>query len=117
MILYEEIILLKHFFEGKYCVENVISYYEPLLPPRELANHYFWTNFHISEIPASSRRHYDSLDKLGELKGFNIDNYKIPDKRKILRNCVVPEVGLHILNESKREVYGDLFNTTKPVEE
>ena len=109
MKLYEEIILLKHFFKGMWCIENVISYYNPLIKPRELANHYFWTNFHISEIPASSRRHYDSLDKLGELKGFNIDKYKIDNKRKILRNCVVPAVGLHILNESKRDIQGDLF--------
>lgn len=34
MMLYEEIILLKHFFKGKYCVENVISYYGPLIPPK-----------------------------------------------------------------------------------
>lgn len=33
MKLYEEIILLKHYFSGKYCVENVIGYYEPLYPP------------------------------------------------------------------------------------
>jgi DNA (cytosine-5)-methyltransferase 1 len=30
--LYEEIIFLDNFFEGKYCVENVIPYYEPLIP-------------------------------------------------------------------------------------
>ena len=31
MGLYQEIIFLKHFFKGKFCVENVISYYEPLI--------------------------------------------------------------------------------------
>lgn len=32
MKLYEEILLLKHNFKGKYVVENVIPYYEPLIP-------------------------------------------------------------------------------------
>ena len=31
MRLYQEIILLMHFYKGKYCIENVISYYEPLI--------------------------------------------------------------------------------------
>ena len=30
MILYEEIILLENYFLGKYVVENVIPYYEPI---------------------------------------------------------------------------------------
>ena len=30
--LYEEIILLQTHFKGKYCVENVVPYYEPLIP-------------------------------------------------------------------------------------
>lgn len=33
MKLYQEIIFLKHFFKGKYCVENVKSYYNPLISP------------------------------------------------------------------------------------
>ena len=33
MELYEEIIFLKHFFKGKWVVENTISYYEPLIKP------------------------------------------------------------------------------------
>jgi len=45
MILYQEILFLQHYFKGKYCVENVISYYEPLIKPQELSSHYFWSNF------------------------------------------------------------------------
>lgn len=41
MGLYQEIILLKSYFKGKYCVENVVSFYEPLYPPQEIDNHYF----------------------------------------------------------------------------
>src|SRR3990167_10923497 len=43
MKLYEEIIFLQHMFKlensgfkGKYVVENVVSYYKPLIPPQEV---------------------------------------------------------------------------------
>jgi hypothetical protein len=31
---------------------------------------------------------------------INLDKYKISNKRQILKNCVNPEIGLHILQES-----------------
>ena len=34
MQLYQEIILLRHHFNGKYCVENVQYYYKPFIEPR-----------------------------------------------------------------------------------
>ncbi len=49
------------------------------------------------------RGHDKGNKKLQEIKGFNLDNYKSIDKRKILRNCVEPEVGLHILKESMKK--------------
>ena len=48
MKLYQEIIFLKHFFNGKYCVENVTPYYEPLIPAHKRGRHLFWTNFNLS---------------------------------------------------------------------
>lgn len=50
MKLYQEIIFLKHFFKGLYCVENVISYYTPLVQPQESGRHYFWANFRIPKL-------------------------------------------------------------------
>jgi len=98
MALYQEIIYLKHWFKGKYCIENVISYYEPLVKPQELENHYFWANFIIQPLNTKSiREHHAPIDKLEERKGFNLEKYKGIDKRKALRNCVEPETGLHIL--------------------
>ena len=46
MKLYEEIVFLQHmtkmgFYKGKFCVENVISYYPPLVPPQNIGQHYF----------------------------------------------------------------------------
>jgi len=32
MVLYQEILFLQHYFNGRWVVENVISYYEPLIP-------------------------------------------------------------------------------------
>lgn len=109
MKLYEEIILLKNYFDGKYCVENVISYYQPLYPPQEIDNHYFWANFHIGSFPQGSRCHDGKIEELQEAKGFNLSKYNGVDKKKILRNCVNSHLALHILNESKRVSQSTLF--------
>ena len=103
MKLYQEIILLAHHFNGKYCVENVISYYAPLIRPQEIAAHYFWTNFWVKPLKTKSREHWGGIDKLQELKGFDIKKYTGIDKTKVLRNCVVPELGLHIFNSMNNQ--------------
>ena len=61
MKLYEEIILLGHYFKGKWVVENVKSFYKPLIKPQETNTHYFWTNFIISNIKEQSREHIVEL--------------------------------------------------------
>ena len=115
MSLYQEIIFLKTFFFGKWVVENVKSYYEPLIKPFEAGRHYFWSNFYISKkkikcyfnignMRATTRKTSD--DNLRSLESFhNIDlsEYKGIDKRKILRNCVKPELGSHIFNMAFKE--------------
>lgn len=110
MGLYQEIILLKTYFKGKWVVENVIAYYPPLIRPTEIQRHWFWSNFHIGKIELSA----DNIDKgkIGEWEnklGFDLSGYKNIDKRVMLRNCVRPELGLHILNESKRDIQSELF--------
>jgi DNA (cytosine-5)-methyltransferase 1 len=97
MELYQEILFLRHYYKGLWVVENVISYYNPLIPPQEIAQHYFWSNFLIRPKTSKSRGHYDSVEKLMKRKGFDLTKYKGVDKRKLLRNCVEPETGLHIL--------------------
>jgi DNA (cytosine-5)-methyltransferase 1 len=103
MKLYEEILFLQGYFKGKYVVENVRSWYEPLIKPQELALHYFWANFEIPPLKIKSREHDGGIEKLQELKGFNLSETKGLDKRKVLRNCVEPETGLHIFNAIKNE--------------
>lgn len=107
MKLYEEIILLKYYCKSKWVVENVISYYNPLIKPHEIDSHYYWSNFHIGSISKKSREHHGTIKKLQERKQFDISAYSGIDKIKTLRNCVEPEVGLHILNYARKQ--DDLF--------
>jgi len=96
--LYEEIILLDHYYDGKYCVENVISFYEPLIKPQTVGRHYFWANFLIRDKRSEGyHQHHGDLKDLASRKGFDLSKYTRVDKRKILRNCVEPEIGLVVL--------------------
>jgi len=113
--LWQEIIFLKHWFKGKWVVENVRSYYEPMIRPQEAGRHYFWSNFYIKNIKiktpfnignmrASTRKSQeDNLKSLEEFHGIDLSSFNIKNKRLLLRNCVKPELGLHILNESQKE--------------
>ena len=113
MQLYQEIILLKTWGKCKWIIENVIPYYDYLIKPTTvLHRHSIWSNFAIAN------REYPKMETCKKLQereflqnelGFNIDKYSEIDKRKLLRNCVLPELGLHILNESKRNMYPELF--------
>lgn len=100
MKMYEEILFLKSFCRGLFCVENVISYYEPLVKPIRHESHYYWSNFNIE----NNRRNIDRKvwkSRIGELEiklGINLKGYKGVKKLKLLRNCTEPKAGLHILN-------------------
>lgn len=112
MKLYEEILFLKHYFKGKWCVENVKSFYKSLVIPQILQRHYFWTNFYIEEktipkdtINLTGGRNEDEkeqVDRLEEKIGIDLKKYK-GNKQLWLRNCVAPELGKHILLESQKE--------------
>ena len=119
MKLYEEVIFLEGYFKGKYCVENVISYYEPLIKPQILQRHYFWSNFYIPYIDFESDKMnitggYDDTDdlqieRLEKRFGFDLRKYDMNKtmKRTILRNCVNPKLALYIWDcafKGKQEV-------------
>lgn len=103
MELYQEIILLQTHFKGKFCVENVIAYYTPLIKPIEFGRHYFWMNFPCPPFSGSDRAHEANIKELETRKGFNLQKYKGVDKRLLLRNCVEPELGKHILDWSQKK--------------
>ncbi len=101
MKLYQEILFLQNNFKGKWVVENVKPYYEPLIKPTKiLQRHLFWSNFDIQdkEFEKDNIRTAQIPD-LQKKYGFDLSIYKLSNKRQVLRNCVEPEVGLHILNQ------------------
>lgn len=116
MRLYQEIIFLdKHMLKGKWLVENVQAYYRPLIEPQLLGRHWYWANFTISKIPVPSAGLVTAktssgkwlisktTDELAKHLGFDLSRFTIRNKRLLLRNCVEPEVGLHILKEAINE--------------
>lgn len=102
MKLYEEIIFLQHYAKCKWVVENVKSYYQPLIRPQESGGHYFWSNFHISYIRPISRN-IEKGNNRSYLKrtGFDLSGFKF-GKRKdtVYHNCLNQELGLHVFNSA-----------------
>jgi len=95
----------------EWVVENVKPYYEPLIKPDYIfQRHYFWCNFKITpkEFKTDLIRKSQIPDLQKKYK-INLSPYSLENKRQILRNCVMPELGLHILNESKRDIQPELF--------
>jgi DNA (cytosine-5)-methyltransferase 1 len=109
MKLYEEILFLQHYFKtGKYVVENVIPYYEPLIQAQKRGRHLYWTNFKLPN-DLNDRKYRISGNKDNplkkELKGLcefhNYDFNKYKGEQSIIkmaRNLVDYEAGLTILN-------------------
>jgi len=101
MSLYQEIIVLYNFFEGLFVVENVKPYYQLLINAVERGRHLFWANFFIPLFEKFDDRVHNDIVGSSQVYGVSLDKYKINDKRKILRNMVDPELGLHVFNAMK----------------
>jgi len=101
MKLYEEIIFLQTFYKGKFIVENVIPYYEPLIKGQKIGRHLFWSNFTIPNFEhKKSDINRGTIKSWQEQTGFNLDGKYVGQRKdRILRNCVEPELGLHIINQ------------------
>jgi len=119
MKLYQEIIFLEHFFKGKWVVENVVPYYEPLIQAKEIGRHLFWSNFKIPGFKGRKAENFIHA-KRKELEKFHkidLSGYKGTQRKdKIARNLVDYEVGQHIFDIA-RGIYnhnnnkqGELFS-------
>jgi len=103
MELYEEIIFLDNYFEGKYVVENVIPFYEPLIQAKKRGRHLYWTNFNIPNDLNCRPQPKDMIAKgsIGDLEKYHsidLGRYKGgQSKIKIGRNLVDYEAGRTIL--------------------
>jgi DNA (cytosine-5)-methyltransferase 1 len=99
MKLYQEIIFLDTFFKGKYCVENVIPYYEPLIKGQQRDRHLYWTNFILPnnlngrKNPDLSRTK-DLVKVLSNYHDYDFRKYKGKQSvQKMARNLVDYEAG------------------------
>lgn len=96
--LYEEILFLENYFEGKYVVENVIPYYEPLIAAKKRGRHLYWTNFNLpndlNERKSSIMEGKDEVTKWCKFHDYDFRKYKGEQRTdKIARNLVDYEAG------------------------
>jgi DNA (cytosine-5)-methyltransferase 1 len=100
--LYEEIIFLQNYFDGKFVVENVIPYYEPLIPSLKRGRHLYWTNFNLpndlNERKSSIMEGKDEVTKWCIFHDYDFIKYKGNQRvDKMARNLVDYEAGRTIL--------------------
>jgi DNA (cytosine-5)-methyltransferase 1 len=121
MKLYEEIIFLDKWFKGKYVVENVIPYYEPLIPAKKRGRHLYWTNFNLpndlNERKGGIMEGKYEVTEWCKFHDYDFRQYKGTQRTdKIARNLVDYEVGKTILEtalgivKQKNQEQTSLFN-------
>jgi len=122
MGLYQEVIFLEHYFKGKYCVENVIPYYQPLVPAQKRGRHLYWTNFTLPKTLSNRNVKIsagdDEVTRLCEFHEYDFRQYKGEQRiDKIARNLVDYEAGLTVFQcavgafKSNSIHQTDLWNT------
>jgi DNA (cytosine-5)-methyltransferase 1 len=117
--LYEEILFLQHYYKsGKFVVENVIPYYEPLIPGLKRGRHLYWTNFNLPNDLGDRRFAISSAKQ--ELKGLcefhKYDFTKYNGEQPILkmaRNLVDYEAGKTIFETALGIINNSNTNQTK----
>lgn len=123
MSIYQEIIFLQNFFKGKWVVENVVPYYDPLIKPTaKCGRHLFWSNFPITPFEIKQPKNAINLatvsgkkvmmDWLGIHYEENIYYEGNHCPAQVLRNCVHPELGLHVFNCAfgKEVIQAEIFS-------
>ena len=102
MKLYEEILFLEHNLIGKYVVENVIPFYEPLIQAKKRGRHLYWTNFNLPNDLGEREEGkglvggncLNEVKKLSKFHDYDFSNYKGEQRTdKIARNLVDYEAG------------------------
>ena len=102
MKLYQEILFLQHYYKtGKWVVENVIPYYEPLIKAHKRGRHLYWTNFKLPSDLGDRKIQVGAgtyeLKRLCEFHNIDISAYKGEQSMiKVARNLVDYESGKKI---------------------
>ena len=123
MALWQQILFLQYQFDGLFCVENVISYYEPLIAPTaHIGRHAIWANFHIEpfistiDMFSDESRVVPSFDEMikatsmghkqlwHDWLGIYFDDVIYYDgnhcPNQILRNAVHPDIGKWVFDHA-----------------
>jgi DNA (cytosine-5)-methyltransferase 1 len=107
MALYQEILFLQHYYKtGKWVVENVIPYYEPLISAQKRGRHLYWANFKLPKEVGERRfrisSEKDEVNELCKFHDYDFKQYKgAQPLNKIARNLVDYEAGLNIFNTAR----------------
>jgi DNA (cytosine-5)-methyltransferase 1 len=105
MALYEEIIFLRQFFDGPWIVENVVPFYDPLIPATKVGRHLFWTNFafYAEDVPSPPgfiNPAVGTVEALQDWLGIHYNERPTYDGNhdagQVLRNAVHPDLGLQV---------------------
>lgn len=97
--LYEEVLLLENYFTGLYVVENVIPYYDPLIPAKKRGRHLYWTNFNLPNNLKAREISKNMIEKgsiieLSKFHDYDFRKYKGEQRlNKIARNLVDYQAG------------------------
>jgi len=111
--LYSIIVFLRDCFRGDWVIENVKTYYKPLIhPTSQLGRHYIWSNLNIPSLKQKEAEHlaFDDNDyeKGCKLKGIDykfITSFKL-DKgmlKQVINNCVNPIEGRYVFDFIERK--------------
>lgn len=114
--LYEEIIFLRNFYKGRFVVENVEPYYEPLIQPSvKIGRHLLWSNFKINSIHVekpegvfmklqTTKQKKIMMDWLGIHFEKNIYYEGNHCPVQVLRNAVHPKIGKHVFDCALKDI-------------
>lgn len=118
MALYQEILRLQEFHAGPWVVENVEPYYPPLIAPRRIGRHCFWSNRLVRATEVHQPTGFIQLDNAKGLKALQ-DWLGIHWDKKIymggnhspgqaFRNAVHPELGRQVFESVLLERQAEL---------
>jgi len=114
MTVFEEIIFLDTHFKGRWVVENVKPYYNRIVmhPTCDIGRHRFWSNFRVESIKPPRFKDFintttvEGAERLKNWLGLFYEGQIYYEGNhcpgQVLRNCVHPEVGLHVFEEGKK---------------
>jgi len=96
--LYSLVEFLREFFDGHYAVENVAkTWYDPWIKPQKSGRHYFWSDFAVPDHDSDQSIERGTVSDWQDHLGFDLGGFDL-DEKKVLRNCVEPELGLKIFD-------------------